>query len=77
MKSDKRLIWRATPSYASGEIVERGLVEIFSDQVLDLLMQTAAEIEFVVTGDFDTLHDVAGIDVDDWSDLSGSDGAGQ
>jgi hypothetical protein len=53
------------------------LIEIFSDEVLNFLMESAAELELIVTGDFDALHDVAGVDVDDWGDLCGNYGADQ
>jgi len=74
---DLQLNYQYGPFGVPGLGLKRGLIEILSDKVLNLLMQTAAETEFVVTGNFDTFHDIAGINVDDSSDLSGSYGADQ
>ena len=52
-------------------LIERGWIQILAHQVLDLLVNSRAQRESVLAGDFDTLDDVAGIDVDYRGDLRG------
>src|SRR5947207_15505587 len=54
-----------------GQLIERGWIQILAHQVLDLLVNSRAQRELVLAGDFDTLDDVAGIDVDYRGDLRG------
>ncbi len=54
-----------------GQFIERGWIQILAHQVLDLLVNSRAQRELVPAGDFDTLDDVAGIDVDYRGDLRG------